>query len=111
MTAIRPQILAESAAGGWDGSQKVGGQSSRGRGILIECEDGTLYLAGAGIRLSLRRFHDEGVPYSPIVEERHVNYDLVWEGTLSYDALSPAAASAAAMNPITLSSPHPTAAL
>lgn len=69
---------------GWF-NKKWEGKAPRGRGILIECEDGTLYLAGAGIRLSLRRFHDEGVPYSPIVEERHVNYDLVWEGTLSSD--------------------------
>ena len=69
---------------GWF-NKKWEGKAPRGRGILIECEDGTLYLAGAGIRLSLRRSHDEGVPYSPIVEERHVNYDLVWEGTLSSD--------------------------
>ncbi len=66
-------------------NKKWQGKPIRGRGILIEAEDGTLYLAGVGLRLSLRMGHDEGVPYSPIVEERNVNYHLVQEGVLDDD--------------------------
>lgn len=66
-------------------NKKYEGKAPRGRGILIECEDGTLYMAGAGVRLTLRMAHDEGVPYSPIYEERAVNYHLVQEGVLDDD--------------------------
>jgi len=52
----------------------------RGRGLLIEAEDGTVYIAGAGIRLTMRSEHDEGVPFSTIFEERNVNYHCVQEG-------------------------------
>ncbi len=58
------------------------GKNIRGRGILIEAEDGTLYMAGIGCRLSVRMAHDEGEPYSPIVEERNVNWHCVQEGVL-----------------------------
>ena len=57
----------------------------RGRGILIEAEDGTLYAAGIGMRITMRLEHDEGVPYSPIVEERNMNWYAVREGYIDED--------------------------
>lgn len=63
-------------------NKKFQGKKIRGRGILIEAEDGALYMAGIGCRLSVRMAHDEGVPYSPIVEERNVNWHCVQEGVL-----------------------------
>ena len=57
----------------------------RGRGLLIEGEDGALYAAGAGARITLRLARDEGAPYSPIVEERHVNWYQVDEGYVDED--------------------------
>jgi len=57
----------------------------RGRGILIEAEDGAIYAAGAGMRITMRLNHDEGVPYSPIVEERNVNWYMVHEGRVDPD--------------------------
>ena len=57
----------------------------RGRGILIEAEDGTIYAAGVGMRITMRMAHDEGVPYSPIVEERNVNWHAVHEGYVDED--------------------------
>lgn len=57
----------------------------RGRGIVIEAEDGAIYAAGAGMRITMRLGHDEGAPYSPIVEERNVNWYMVREGRVEAD--------------------------
>ena len=66
-------------------NKKWADKAPRGRGIVIEAEDGTVYAAGAGMRITMRMEHDEGAPYSPIVEERNVNWHLVQEGYVDDD--------------------------
>lgn len=69
---------------GWY-NKKWQGKAPRGRGILIEAEDGAVYAAGAGMRITMRLEHDEGAPYSTIVEERNVNWYAVHEGYVDDD--------------------------